>query len=111
MYISKERNKMFRETNPGYGAEFETDTEEDVDVEGMITKTEAELADFISSDNEDRFSEIFDAVRRSEYSNPETVQEWKDLFKNFNSELLAADGEDEVDTIISNYVKKANVLG
>lgn len=102
---------MFRETGYGSAVEFDSETEEDVDVEGMISKTEGELADFISSDNEDRFGEIFDAVRRSDYSNPETVQDWKDLFKNFSSELLAADGEDEVDTIISNYVKKANVLG
>jgi hypothetical protein len=81
-----------------------------VDVEAMISKTEDDLADFMSSDNEEQFNTIFDAVRRSDYSNGDAARDWNNLFKSLQSELTAADGEDEIETIINNYVKKANAL-
>jgi len=92
-----------------YGAEMDMDSEEEADVEGVIAKEEENLADFMNGENQGSFEEIFDAARRS-YSDPTVRKEWDQLFINLNSELLAADGEDEVESIVAHYIKKANAL-
>lgn len=93
-----------------FNPDIEKDPEEEVDVESIIAKAEDDLADFISTDNEESFNEIFDAMRRADYSDPDVIREWKELLKSLQSELTAADGEDEAETIINNYVKKAEAL-
>lgn len=109
MYISKERNKTMREVSREYGAEMGMDSEEEVDVEEVIAKAESELGDFISSDTQDRFEEIFDAARRS-YADPEVRRDWDLLFTNLKSELMGAEDEDDVESIVRNYTNKANAL-
>ncbi|HTL39641.1 MAG TPA: hypothetical protein VL306_02415 [Methylomirabilota bacterium] len=98
---------MAREGGRDY--EIADDREEDIDVEAVISKTEKKYSDYINDDNLVHFNEIFDAARRT-YSDPDVQKDWDVLFEDLETALQSAD-EDDIDSVLQGYARKANGLG
>ena len=85
------------------------DDEEETDVEQVISGVEDDCAAFMNPMTRASFERIFDAARKT-YADSNVQEDWNELFESLSSELTGASDEDDMESILDSYVRKAEAL-
>jgi len=112
LYISKERNKMFR-GNPEFTHRGEVaddlETPEGAEVEDIITGVHQEIlsAADLTPSNGNALNEIFDLARAT-YD--KDAKAWDQLFETLSVELANASDDDDAADILDQHRRKATSI-